>query len=130
MKLTIYSQPISKKNSLNLVDIGKQCPCCRRRAKTLPLPSKAFKAYEKLAKGQLAMYPYRHKGQVEVTCLYWLETSRRPDLTNLLAATHDILEHCGIIENDNQIYSVDGSRIMGKDADNPRVEVIIREMET
>jgi uncharacterized membrane protein len=47
------------------------------------IPSKAFKAYEKLAKGQLAAYPVRYTGPIEVTCLYYLQTARMPDLTNL-----------------------------------------------
>jgi Holliday junction resolvase RusA-like endonuclease len=119
IKLTIFGQPITKKNSQQIIMAGKR-PCV--------IPSKAFRAYEKLAKAQLSTYPYQHKGKVEITCLYWLETARMPDLTNLLAATHDILEHCGIIENDRDIVSVDGSRIMGVDRANPRVEIEIKEM--
>lgn len=130
VKFNIHGNPITKKNSLNMVDIGKQCPCCRRRAKSIPLPSKAFKAYEKAAKEQLRFVSHRCKGPVEVKATYWLQTARRPDLTNLMAATHDILEICGIIENDKLIVSVDGSRIMGKDADNPRVEIEIRELKS
>ena len=64
-------------------------------------------------------------GPLTVVCRYYLETARLPDLTNLMAATHDILELCQVIENDNQIQSVDGSRIIGKDAANPRVEIQI-----
>lgn len=124
MILTIMGPPPTKKNSQQLIDLGRQCAVCRRKAKTIPLPSKAFKAYEKVAEGQLYNCPPIF-GEVSVKCLYWLPTARRPDLTNLLAASHDILEHCGIIENDKQIRSVDGSRIMGKDAANPRVEVWI-----
>lgn len=115
--LTIFGQPITKKNSQQIIMAGKR-PCI--------IPSKAFKAYEKLAKAQLSRYPITFTGAIEVTCLYYLETARMPDLTNLLAATHDILEHCGIIDNDRNIISVDGSRIMGKDP-NPRVEIEIKE---
>jgi hypothetical protein len=64
-------------------------------------------------------------GEVSVKCLYWLPTACRPDLCNLLAASHDLLEVCGLIEDDRLIMSVDGSRIQGKDADNPRVEIEI-----
>lgn len=114
-KIVIYGQSVTKKNSQQIIMAGKR-PCI--------IPSKAFKAYEKLAKAQLSRYPIRFIGPIEVTCLYYLETARIPDLTNLLAATHDILEHCGIIENDSQIKSVDGSRIVGKDPE-PRVEIEI-----
>jgi Holliday junction resolvase RusA-like endonuclease len=126
MQIVIYGQPITSKNSINLVDIGKQCPCCRRKAKSIPLPSTAFKRYEKAAKEQLRLYSGKYIGPVEVSCKYWLQTAREPDLTNLMEATHDILEHAGIIDNDKNIKSVDGSRIMGKDATNPRVEITIR----
>jgi Holliday junction resolvase RusA-like endonuclease len=67
-------------------------------------------------------------GPVHVKALYYLATARTPDLCNLMASTHDILERCGIIMNDEQIKSVDGSRIMGKDAANPRVEIEIEEI--
>jgi Holliday junction resolvase RusA-like endonuclease len=128
LKLVVYGNPVTKKNSINLVDLGRQCPVCRRKAKTIPLPSKAFKAYEKVAEEQLYNY-LPIFGEVSVKCLYWLPTARRPDLCNLLAASHDILEHCGIVENDKQIRSVDGSRIMGKDAEQPRVEIWIEPFE-
>jgi Holliday junction resolvase RusA-like endonuclease len=127
-KIIIYGQSITKKNSVNLVDIGKQCPCCRRKARSIPLPSKAFKAYEKLVRAQLATYPYQHKGPVEISCLYWLQTARMPDLNNLLAATADILQAARIIEDDKDIVSWDGSRIMGKDVKSPRVEITIIEL--
>lgn len=117
--IIIHGQSITKKNSSQIIIAGKR-PCL--------IPSKAFKAYEKLAKAQLTRYPVRYTGPVEVCCQYWLETARMPDLCNLLAATHDILEHCGIIDNDRNIISVDGSRIMGKDAANPRVEITITEI--
>lgn len=125
MKLTIYGQPITKKNSMQIIMAGKR-PCI--------IQSKAYRTYEKMAKEQLCLLriPGRcdwNKPFIEpihVKCLYYLATTRTPDLCNLMAATHDVLEHCGVIANDEQIKSVDGSRIMGKDA-NPRVEIEINE---
>jgi Holliday junction resolvase RusA-like endonuclease len=126
LKLTFFGQPITKKNSQQIIMAGKR-PCI--------IQSKAYRQYEKAAKEQLyAMDGYStfskpFCGPIEVKCLYYLATARNPDLTNLMAATHDILEHCGVIENDNLIQSVDGSRIMGKDAANPRVEIEIKEFD-
>ena len=114
--IVIHGQPITKKNSQQIIMAGKR-PCV--------IPSKAFKVYEKLARAQLALYPTQHKGAIAVTCQYWLGDARKPDLTNLLAGTHDILEHCGVIDNDRNIISVDGSRIAGVDRQNPRVEITI-----
>jgi Holliday junction resolvase RusA-like endonuclease len=67
----------------------------------------------------------RFSGPVEVTVYYWLKDNRRPDLNNLMAATADILEKAGVIRNDRDIVSWDGSRIMGT-SPNPRAEVNIR----
>jgi len=47
-------------------------------------------------------------------------------LIGLLQATSDILEKSGIIENDKLIDSYDGSRIVGIDKQNPRVEIEIK----
>ena len=117
MKLTIHGQPITKKNSQQIIMAGKR-PCI--------IQSKAYRAYEKLAKQQIALLGSREpvSGPVTVKCLYYLSTSRTPDLSNLMAATHDILEGCGVILNDEQIKSVDGTRIMGK-SPTPRVEIEI-----
>ena len=125
-KLIIFGQPITKKNSINLVDIGKQCPCCKRKEKSIPLPSSAFKAYEKAAMTQLRLTSHRYRGKVEVCAKYYLKTLRLPDLNNLMGATADILQATGIIQDDKDIVSWDGSRIMGKDPD-PRVEITITE---
>lgn len=118
MNLIIKGQPITKKNSQQIIIAGKR-PCI--------IPSQAYKKYAALAKQQLCLTgsPEPIGGPIAVRCLYYLETARTPDLTNLLAATHDILQACRIIEDDSQIKSVDGSRIIGKDAINPRVEITI-----
>ena len=118
MELIIRGQPITKKNSQQIILLGKR-PCI--------IQSKAYKKYAALAKGQLCAMgsPNPISGPLTVVCRYYLETARLPDLTNLMAATHDILELCQVIENDSQTSSVDGSRIAGKDAGNPRVEIEI-----
>jgi Holliday junction resolvase RusA-like endonuclease len=65
-------------------------------------------------------------GPVVVTVHYWLKDKRRPDLNNLMAATADILEEAGVIVDDREIVSWDGSRIMGT-SPNPRAEITIKE---
>lgn len=120
MKFIIFGQPITKKNSQQIIMAGKR-PCI--------IQSKAFRTYEKMAKKQIAILRPSQPIYipVQVKCLYYLATARTPDLCNLMAATHDILEHCGVILNDELIKSVDGSRIIGKDPE-PRVEIEIMEM--
>ena len=97
--------------------------------KPLVLQSKSYRAYEKMALKSLMEYQgERFSGSVEVTAHYWLKDNRRPDLNNLMAATADILEKAGVIRNDRDIVSWDGSRIMGV-SHNPRVEIIITSMD-
>ncbi len=65
---------------------------------------------------------------IAVTCLYWLKDKRIPDLLNLMAASHDLLQKAEVIKDDKLIISVDGSRIMGVDKYNPRCEISIKEV--
>jgi len=51
-----------------------------------------------------------------------------PDLMGLLQATCDILQKAEIIVNDQNVISLDGSRIVGVDINNPRVEIEISEL--
>jgi len=65
---------------------------------------------------------------VVVCAVYWLASrSRWPDLVGLLQATGDILEEAGVIANDRNIVSWDGSRIAGV-SPNPRAEIELREV--
>ncbi len=116
-QLVISGQPITKKNSQVIRCINGY---------PLVNQSKAYRAYEKKALAEMVAYPGETiRGPVMVRVLYWLKDRRRPDLTNLLQATADILEKAGVIANDRNIVSWDGSRIMGV-SHNPRAEITIR----
>lgn len=117
-KLTIYGNPITKKNSQRIITL---------RGHYAIVPSKQFKEYEKNC-GWFLKEPLLINYPVNVKCTYYMQTRRRVDLTNLLEATHDILVHYGVLEDDNCkiIVSVDGSRVL-YDKDNPRVEIEITE---
>jgi Holliday junction resolvase RusA-like endonuclease len=120
LKLVIYGRPVPKKNSPVMV------PGNRPRL----LPSKAFREYEKDALKQVQQWGnVTFEGEVQVTCLYWFKDWRwRSDLVGLLQGTSDLLEKSGIIANDRNIYSYDGSRIMGLSPE-PRVEISITKRE-
>jgi len=120
-RLIIPGQPVTKKNSQVARCVG---------GKPLVLQSKSYRAYEKIALKSLMEYQgERFSGPVEVMAHYWLKDNRRPDLNNLMAATADILEKAGVIRNDRDIVSWDGSRIMGV-SHNPRVEIVITSMDS
>ena len=119
MKITLTGRPITKKNS--------QIPIITKTGKRFIIQSKQYRAYEKDCLKQL-MYLYRGitiTGQISTKMLYYMPTKARPDLLNLEQATADILQKAGVIENDKNIYSFDGSRIAGVDKANPRCEIEI-----
>lgn len=115
--IILHGRPATKKNNGRIVTRGKF---------PILLPSKAFEEYEKSCLVQLKSCKERYEGAILVKCEYWLPDKKWfPDLVNLLSASHDIIEKAGIIDNDRNIVSVDGSKIMGFDKANPRAEITI-----
>lgn len=118
MRIVIPGRPATKKNSSRIVRVGKYPKL---------LPSEAFERYQTEALWHLKKYKDNFDGPVHVCCRYWLPDRRWwPDLIGLLQATSDILETAGILENDRLIDNYDGSRIVGLDKQNPRVEIEIK----
>ena len=114
--IKIPGRPVPKKNNM-------MARCVN--GKPLIIQSKTYREYEKMALISLADYQGpRFNGPVQVKASYWLADNRRPDLNNLMAATADILEKAGILKNDRDIVSWDGSRIMGVSPE-PRTEIVI-----
>lgn len=120
MELVIIGQPRTKKNSSRIALTPDN--------KRVLLPSKAYKAYERVALIQLARVQAVH-GPISVMCRYYLQNRAHwPDLVGLLQATSDILQAAGVIDDDKYIVNYDGSMIAGLDKDNPRVEIIIHQI--
>lgn len=118
MRLTLYGDPRSKKNSQRLVNVG---------GRLIPLTSKAYADYRGDCLRQ--MTGAARMGidtAVNLCCVYYMQTHRRVDLVNLLEATCDILADAGVIQDDNCsiVASHDGSRVE-YDKNNPRVEITI-----
>ena len=119
VKLILIGRPITKKNH--------QIIALTKTGKRFIIQSKQYRIYEKDCLWQIKA---QYKGEtitenVSLQALYYMPTKFRPDLTNLLQATCDILEKARVIENDKNIISFDGSRIAGVDKVNPRCEIII-----
>lgn len=118
LRFTIPLPPVTKKNSQRIVRMGSRAAI---------LPSKKYTDYE----GNAARFlPKQAKGidsPVEVTALFYMQTRRRVDLTNLLEALDDVLVHGKLLSDDNclVIVSHDGSRVL-YDKEHPRTEVQIR----
>lgn len=131
MKFTIPGNPVTKKNSQRILRGKNGIPFIR--------PSEAFLAYQKQAGVfilQMAQTPpdglkMPLRGRYNVKCVYYMQTRRKVDLTNLLEASCDMLVHYGVLEDDNSsiVISHDGSRVL-YDKDNPRAEIEITEDKT
>ena len=124
MKLVLYGNPKTKKNSMQIFRNSKN-------GKPFLTQSKAYKDYARDCKKQITgKYKKGIDYPINLKCIYYRKSKHRVDLTNLLAATCDILTDCGVIADDNCaiVVSHDGSRVLF-DKDNPRVEIEIEEIE-
>lgn len=85
-----------------------------------------YKAYERDAGWFLKKIPEPINEPVNVKCIFYRDTERRVDLTNLLEAIDDILIHYKILSDDNfkVIAGHDGSRVY-VDREKPRTEIEI-----
>ena len=116
MKITIQLNPVTKKNSQQIIKI---------KNRYMIIPSKQYKQYEKEVK-QFMLDIETINYPVNVKCLYYMKTKRKVDLNNLLEATTDVLVKYKVLEDDNSkiVVGHDGSRVL-YDKDNPRTEIII-----
>lgn len=119
-EITIPGRAYTKKNSQKI---------CRNPATGVYFitQSDRYQRYEEECLWRLKSYRGpKFTSNVRVTCVYWMPSYQSwPDLMGLYQATADILQKAGIIKNDRDIVSMDGSRIAGIDSGNPRVEIEI-----
>lgn len=131
MEFIIHEQPVSKKNSQQiLVNRGTGRPFIS--------PSKKYKEYEKAALRELTdqglKYSYEKgvdfplTGAYNVRCVFYMGTRRAVDLVNMLECACDVLVKAGVLEDDNCniVISHDGSRVL-YDKENPRTEIELTE---
>lgn len=122
IKLIIKGRPITKKNHCQIIRN-------RNTGKLMIIQSTQYRQYEKEFIKQLdenLIGLFDAEVQLHMRALYYFPDRRgKADLVNLIQATQDILQKFGLYNNDSQIKSLDGSRIVGIDKDNPRVEIEI-----
>lgn len=122
ISFTIPGRPVTKKNSMRIA--------ARPDRGRFLMQSERYIAYETAAG---YFIPCKRLGidyPVNVRCVYYMPDHRRVDLTNLLAATDDILVKYGVLKDDNSniVYSHDGSRVR-YDRQAPRAEIEISGVE-
>lgn len=120
MKIIIKGCPKTKKNHSQIIKNGN---------KRMIIPSKQYKSFEENFLADCMEQKAWNKNidyPIEVKCLYYMDTKRRVDLTNLLSATDDALQTAKVIVDDcsSIVVSHDGSRVL-YDKDNPRTEIYI-----
>ena len=122
MRLTLYGDPRTKKNSVRILRTRSGTP--------FVAPSKAYRDYETSCLWQIKRPHSPVSARVNVCCVYYMATRRRVDLANLIEATTDILVKSRVLEDDNSkiVAGHDGSRVE-LDRKNPRVKIEIEEME-
>ena len=120
LKFTIPLDPKTKKNKQSIVKL--------KNGRSIIIQSKTYLDYELKCKKYIPKLPEPIAHPVEVECVFYRETKRNVDLTNLQAAISDILVKYGVLADDCRdiIASADGSRVYW-DKSNPRTEVTIRD---
>ena len=117
MKIVIPLNPVTKKNHGQIVMINNR---------PIMLPSKPYKEYEAKCKQYMPNIDEPINYPINIKCIYYMETRRKCDITNLLQATCDILVKYKVLEDDNYsiVSSVDGTQVF-YDKENPRTEIYI-----
>ena len=119
---TIPLNPKTKKNNQRILINGKT-------GKPFVAQNAQYQIYEQDAGWFLKRPSSPISVPVNVKCLFYRDSERRCDLTNLLEAIDDILVHWRILADDNFkiIVSHDGSRVF-VDRQNPRTEIVIEDI--
>ncbi len=116
-RLVVFGAPRTKKNSSRVVKAGRF---------TKVLPSEAYERWEAMALPQMRIARAGRPPiteDVNVRAVFYRDAARG-DAVGYYQALADALEKAGVLVNDKQIVSWDGTRL-SKDAKNPRVEIEI-----
>ena len=132
IKFCILGNPISSKNSIrsgitksgrNYTYVNKNVKDYRDNALGQLMEQKHKYIYDNMFNYTVADLPIQTF--CEASFLFCCNDNRKRDLVNLIQCPCDLLQQAGIILNDYLIVSLDGSRIMEVDKNNPRTEIII-----
>lgn len=104
----------------------------KRGGRKFHIPSEALEEWNTKAQAWLARFRSNYRGELPLTCnvncaaRFWRHANTG-DAVGFYQALADALEEGGIVLNDRQIVSWNGSRLL-VDKDNPRIEVVIAEV--
>ena len=115
LEFTVNLIPRTKKNNMQIV---------KNRSQSYVIQGKAYRQFEKDC---LNVIPHQYRLHIQEPCIvytkYYMPDKRRVDISNLLAASHDILVKAGVLEDDNyKIIPKIIAEYGGVDRENPRTE--------
>lgn len=112
----LEGQVPSKKNSRQIF---------AKHGRIVNIPSKRYKEWHDLASKQLEGFGSL-KPPYEIVMVFWMQNNRRADLDNKMASILDLLQDCGIIEDDcwQKLRSIK-AKVGGISKDAPRVKIEI-----
>jgi len=120
VNLIIYCNPRTKKNNMQILKN-------KRTGKRFIAPSNTYKEFENICLMQITGDKRLNiNDPVNIKAIFYMDTKRRVDLTNLLEAIDDTLVKANVIADDNRniIAGHDGSKVL-YDKANPRIEIEI-----
>ena len=114
--------PRTKKNDMRIIKNS-------RTGRPMVIQGPKYLEYEQNAGWFLRKPPVPISKPVNVKCVFYMDSERRVDLTNLLEAIDDILVRYKVLADDNFkiIAGHDGSRVF-VDKNKPRTEIEISEI--
>lgn len=128
MKLIIIGKPVSSKNSrpvfVNSATGKRFVGKSTRLAEHTESALWELKAQKAKNRSRLPL-----TNDLTVCFRFYVPDKRKRDLVNLIQLPQDLLQEAGIIEDDSQIKSLDGSTIL-LDRKNPRTEIYIEPYRT
>lgn len=146
-EIILPGRPITKKNSQQItspveggysppiqgdrISVEQYRELTSKGPRRYVVQSPQYQQYEEACLWELSTYRgSQFSTNVILEAFYYMKDRRGwPDLLGLLQGTCDILEKAKIIENDRLVVGFGKSRIVGIDRDNPRAEIVIREVE-
>lgn len=130
LELTIYGRPSTGKNGATLVPVLRKGKWMRLMVKKPALKRWEAQAMRQVTGKHRLNIDYPVNVKIEV----WTQENRRSDLVGYIQAVLDFLVKALVLKDDSGwnepiAVSYDGSRIVGVDRKNPRVQITISKYE-